>query len=156
MTDLLLDNPEELFKINPVLNKNGFFACMAGFRIRNHGPNRKGHIHPGGYHYIDHAHVLYSGKEQIVWSNTRGESGTIIIEVSPGDFPVVIPILARCTHEMTALADDTRTACWFSAKEAEEKYGDATLVPWDEEDHMANQSKGKIFTFDHLKEQGHV
>jgi hypothetical protein len=131
----MLDNPDELYRINPQLNREGFFPSCGGFRIRMHGPHPKGHVHPGGYHYIDHAHVLYRGAERIDWTNAKGESGSIVIEVGSEGFPVVIPILARCKHEMTTLVDGTITACHFSAHEAEEVYGDSTSVPWDQEDH---------------------
>jgi hypothetical protein len=87
-------------------NIGGFFC---GLYIRPNGPKKKGEVHAGHAHYIDHATFVDTGSVHIHQRFTDGSVKEFIVEA-----PNVFPVPAECHHTITAMEDGTTWRCVFS------------------------------------------
>ena len=98
---------------NADLHQGGF---IGGFYVRQMPLLKKGEIHKGHAHYIDHIHNLVRGQIRIDWITPSGEKHSAELLV-----PCKVLIKRDNHHTITALVDDTLGECWFSEAEAEKQ-----------------------------------
>jgi hypothetical protein len=116
---------ERIDEKNAHLHQGGF-VNFGGFYIRPMGPYKKGEVHKGHAHTIDHLSNIVRGKVRVHWKNPNGtEEGVVEVLV-----PAKLSIRAEYWHEFEVLEDDTYWECWFSKAEADRAYGDANSVDW--------------------------